>query len=405
MTRLISSCAFVLVLVLGLAAEAGAEAAELAPLETLTIPASSSIHGNAGAFFVSDLWAMNRSFTQTLNVTARYRCFLVQSCPSGTKNLVLLPRASVLLQDVAGTFFGAPESAGAIELTYDAALGKLSATSRSYSPPQPAPGAGTAIAALPSSATRQRAVFLGLSGNGGILTSGFRSNAGAYNPNTFSVPVSFAMFDTNGAPIGTVLKRTYAANEAFQVNNIFGSVGAGFTVTENAYLIVNADAPIFPYVSVIDNVSGDSINVIPTDDEPPVPALAGNWSGTWNNTTFGSSGPAALALSVNEAAQTFTASLTLGGNVFGVGLPGPVAFSGSYAGVNGTISGTSTTFGTYSITVTPTGNLNGTLSAVPVTGVGTITVTGTVGLTQIQFNYGFTFFGSPVNGNVVLNKQ
>lgn len=42
-------------------------------LETLTIPAAASIHGNAGSFFHNDLWVMNRSYTNSITVRARYR--------------------------------------------------------------------------------------------------------------------------------------------------------------------------------------------------------------------------------------------------------------------------------------------------------------------------------------------
>ncbi|MDQ2971015.1 MAG: hypothetical protein M3R34_07740, partial [Acidobacteriota bacterium] len=49
----------------------------------------------------------------------------------------------------------------------------------------------------------------------------------------------------------------------------------------------------------------------------PASAYAGVWTGTWNNTTFGSSGSASLVDTVNTSAQTFQATLTLGGNVFG----------------------------------------------------------------------------------------
>ena len=117
---------------------------------TLTIPTSASIHGNAGAFFHSDLWAMNRSYTNIQTVTARYHCFSGQSCGSDAKSFALAPRQSILYSDVVGGFFASPETAGAIELTYDSTLGQLSAGSRVYTPSLPSPTSGTAIPALPS---------------------------------------------------------------------------------------------------------------------------------------------------------------------------------------------------------------------------------------------------------------
>jgi hypothetical protein len=214
---------------------------------------------------------MNRSYTNTLTVTARYRCFTGQSCGSGTKSFQLGPRQSILYTDVVGAgLFLSPETAGAIELTYDAALGKLSAGTRVYTPSLPAATFGTAVPALPASEARTRALFLGLGANGGSLASGFRSNAGAYNPNASSVSVTFTLHNgATGTVLGAPLTRTWGANEAFQFNDIFAFAGAGSSVTTNAYLVVTATAPVFPFVTVIDNKSGDSIWGFAGTDEAP----------------------------------------------------------------------------------------------------------------------------------------
>ena len=100
--------------------------------------------------------------------------------------------------------------------------------------------------------------------------SGFRSNAGAYNPNDTSVTVTFTLYNgpLNGAVLGTPVTRTWAPKEAYQVNDIFAAAGTQVN-TQNVYLVVTATAPVFPYVTVIDNQSGDSIFVQPTEDEAP----------------------------------------------------------------------------------------------------------------------------------------
>lgn len=63
---------------------------------------------------------------------------------------------------------------------------------------------------------------------------------------------------------------------------------------------------------------------------PPPPAgftpqtLAGTWTGSWRNETFGSTGPASFAVTpVGSSAFTFQASL--GGNVFGCSAPPPAS--------------------------------------------------------------------------------
>jgi hypothetical protein len=107
-----------------------------------------------------------------------------------------------------------------------------------------------------------------LAGSGGDLSQGFRTNAGAYNPNASAVTVTFTLHSASGAVLGSPYARTYGAYEPIQINDIFKAVGAGSTVATDAYLVVSTNGlPVFPYVAVIDNKSGDSVWVIPSDDE------------------------------------------------------------------------------------------------------------------------------------------
>lgn len=234
---------------------------------TLTVPASASIHGIT--FFQTDLWVMNNSSAATATVTARHRCFSTQTCGSGTKTLTIPPRGSVLETDVIGTFFGDPESSGVIELVYDPTNASISALSTTYTPPLPAPTYGTSIPALPSDATQTRSLFLGLSSNGGDLTSGFRSNAGAYNPTPDQVTVTFTLYDATGAVLGSPYALTLGPYEPAQIN-IFKLTGNGSVVTRDAYLVVTATSPVFAYVTVNDNQSGDQIFLRAWSDRPPI---------------------------------------------------------------------------------------------------------------------------------------
>jgi hypothetical protein len=54
--------------------------------------------------------------------------------------------------------------------------------------------------------------------------------------------------------------------------------------------------------------------------------LAGGYSGTWTNSTFGSTGSADMTITLDEEAGVVTAELDLGGNVFGEADPGPETF-------------------------------------------------------------------------------
>jgi hypothetical protein len=234
---------------------------------TLTIPASASIHGLNGAFFHSDFWAQNRSYSYPITVTARHRCLTGQTCGSGTKSFTVAPRQTAAYSDLISSLFNDPETAGAVELTYDSAFGNLSASTRVYTPSLPDPTYGAAIPAVPSSEARTRSLFVGLGSNGGDLRSGFRTNAGAYNPNPTATSATFTLYTPGGTVIGSPYTRTWQPNEAFQLNDIFAVVGAGATVTTSASLVVTSTLSVFSYVTVVDNQSGDSTYAHATDDE------------------------------------------------------------------------------------------------------------------------------------------
>jgi hypothetical protein len=235
----------------------------------LTIPVAASIHGANQTFFHSDAWILNRSFTNVNVVTAVYRCFGGVGC--GTPKLITLaPRESKLITDIVASLFGVPESGGAIELFWDTFNGPITAQTRLFTPASP-PSYGFGVPALPANGTTTRAVFVGVAGSPD-LTTGFRSNAGAYNPNAFPVTVTFTLTDgTTGAPIGSPFTRVWAGFEAAQVSNVVTTLG-GTAATTNAVLVATStNAAIFFYVATVDNASGDSIYVTASADEAPVP--------------------------------------------------------------------------------------------------------------------------------------
>lgn len=228
---------------------------------TVIIPASASIHGANGTFFHTDAWLYN-SLANPVTVTAFYNCYAVQSC-SPAAQVIQIPAASgVAISDIVGAgLFNSPETAGAIELDYSSSLSNnsLRVVTRTYTPSLPNPTVGAVLFGLVPNSTTGILTFVGLSNNGGNLSAGFRSNAGVYNPYPFPTNVTFQLTDTNGNPIGQAVTQGWGAYEARQINDIFGTAGAEGVVTSNALLKVTSTLPIFPYVTVIDNVTGDSI--------------------------------------------------------------------------------------------------------------------------------------------------
>lgn len=232
----------------------------------LAVPAAASSHGINGTFFRSDLWLVNSSPTAPTTVTLTYDCFTGQTCGTTPTTITLQPQQSQLLQDVIGTTLGAPGTAGAIQISYEAGTGPVSARSRVFTTTASGGAFGTTIPAIPFTRARSQALFLGLSSSGSDLSIGFRSNAGAFNPSAQPTTVTFSLYDQTGATLGATTK-SFGAHEAAQLSpNIFALVGAGTVITNNAYLVVTATAPIFPYVIVIDNQTGDPSYLTPTEE-------------------------------------------------------------------------------------------------------------------------------------------
>ena len=239
----------------------------LAPVATLTIPASASIHGQNGTFFQTDLWVLDSSPLFVATVTARHRCFADQACAAANQSFQVVPRQSVYFTDALVTLFGDPGTAGAIELSYDTST-RITVLSRTYSPSLPAPTTGTSVPALTSDDALTRAVLVGLGSSGGDSSQGFRSNVGVYNPSSSAVSVTVTLHGSAGTTLGAPVPFTLAANEARQVNDIFSAAGAASTLTRNAYAVVTSSAAVFSYATVIDNQSADSVIIAGADDGP-----------------------------------------------------------------------------------------------------------------------------------------
>ncbi len=237
----------------------------LAPVATLTIPASASIHGQNGTFFQTDLWVLGSSALFDVTVTARHRCFASQTCTHASQPFQVHPRQSVYFTDALVTLFGDPGTSGAIELSFDTAT-PITVLSRTYSPSLPAPTTGTSVPASASSEARTRAVLVGLASSGGDLSQGFRSNVGVYNPGASAVSVTVTLHASSGATLGDPVSLELAPNEAQQVNDIFSAAGAGPTLSRNAYAVVTSGAAVFSYATVIDNQSQDSVFIAGADD-------------------------------------------------------------------------------------------------------------------------------------------
>jgi hypothetical protein len=224
-------------------------------VERLIIPVAASVTGANNSAFRSDLWLFNHSSSFSIPVKLTLYCYANSPCTSVEKSLTVPSHFGSQLKDVVTSLFAQPQVGGAIEIEYNPAFGTLSATSRLYSPAT-GPTYGFAMVARPSDQGLTRAVFPGLGWNGGVLTSGFRTNLGFYNPNAGTANVTITLHRVDGTVLGTT-SASVPSRRAQQINNLFGVVGAGSVVATDAYATVVSDVPIFSYVSVLDNGSSD----------------------------------------------------------------------------------------------------------------------------------------------------
>jgi hypothetical protein len=132
-------------------------------------------------------------------------------------------------------------------------------------------------------------------------------------------------------------------------------------------------------------------------------AFSGTWTGSWNNATFGSTGPARAVITTDTATRRITFSLDLDGQVFGLGNPPAETFAGTYDTTRYTVTGPSATFGTLTLNVAVgDGAITG--SATPPRG--SMTLTGSTSETRMTINYTIRNPGSAdIIGTFTLTKQ
>jgi len=231
--------------------------------ERITLPAAASIVG--GAPFFSDVRAFNTSYTDTLQVTATYRCFIGCSGNPQTTTFTLAPRQSQAFDDMVATTFSSPNTAGGVEFDFSGSSDELVVTSRLFST-VPEPTVGMFIPALQNSDAHPTTVLTSIRNGGANL--GFRTNVGVFNPEDSAVNVTFSIFDENGAAMGTAVARSVPGHSGVQVSGIFNAAGVGSTQTDNAVIVVSAGSEVFSYAAVIDNATTDPIFVVGAEDQP-----------------------------------------------------------------------------------------------------------------------------------------
>jgi len=144
-----------------------------------------------------------------------------------------------------------------------------------------------------------------------------------------------------------------------------------------------------------------------TDPLAVVSQFEGTYTGTWTNTTFGSTGPASISVALDRATGTITLTLTLGGNVFGQPSPAPETLTATIT-PGQPVAFTSKTFGPTTVDFDPaTKALTFTSNDVPSARVKTFVAKATIADPKtIDLTYDVTFRDAtpPAHGTAKLTR-
>lgn len=135
--------------------------------------------------------------------------------------------------------------------------------------------------------------------------------------------------------------------------------------------------------------------------------FVGNWQGQWFNNTFSTQGNVSMIVSLNgQANQEAAYSINIDGNVFGID-PAPLSgtaplyctpFSTDMINIVGG--------GDNAYTFDNAGNVTGSTTNIPVPGIDSVDVSGTINRQSIILNYTVNFsFDASAQGVVTLNKE
>jgi len=128
---------------------------------------------------------------------------------------------------------------------------------------------------------------------------------------------------------------------------------------------------------------------------------AGNYTGTWSNTTFASTGASKLTVTANDGTKTGTATCDLDGLVLGVSNPPAETFNGTFNDNGFTFSGTSAVFGTFMVTLAKDGTASGSATNLPNTNISRVDFNGTATPTAIHLNYTVKFSAAGGGGTAI----
>lgn len=239
---------------------------QLAPAQEVDIPVAGHVTNGIGQTFISDVRIFNPSFDTATTALVEFFTAGLSPNNTATSSMVvnLAPRGTAVLNDIAGSSGLNVTGVGAIRIS---SVASLVASSRIFV--NTAGGSfGQFVPAFPRSSALRRGAIPQVS-NTSALT-GFRANVGFFNPNNSAVTVRLEARDAAGATVGS---NTITLQALSQQQTSIGTYFPGVDLSNASSLTLSFDssAPIFVYVSEVDNTSGDSF-LIPGQPDPGVAA-------------------------------------------------------------------------------------------------------------------------------------
>jgi len=236
----------------------------------------------------------------------------------------------------------------------------------------------------------------------------WRSNFGIVEEVGQSCTVQASVVDSAGNVLGT---KTYQLLPFEAIQPSITDIGAPLGTNQRVRLsVTGGNGGIIAFGSLVDNTTGDPT----TSDQVrglilSATELAGTWTGTWNNVTFGSTGTATIVVTPNVPARTAQFGVTLTGTVFGGSPPPPETEAATLTPDGIAINAQSAFAGALTATITPFGVISG--QATPPSGspIAKVTFFGYATPKQMNIAYEVTFTaaqgGGLAGGFCTLNKS
>jgi hypothetical protein len=142
------------------------------------------------------------------------------------------------------------------------------------------------------------------------------------------------------------------------------------------------------------------------DAYPLLSGYQGHFTGSWNDSTFGTTGSMTWDITADPSARTVDITVNVGGRFFGGSGAPPESITLTHL-TQGVIKGNSAAFGDVAGTITPDGALSITLTNIPGGVISKVEITGTfTGNNTISMAYTVDFVagGGAATGTVKLNR-